>query len=103
MTLEDVQRLQSVPGILSVMARVNGVMDVRTAAASVHAYVTGVDDRFVGIYRVPLVRGRGFLKEEVDKKQAVCLLTAETAEKLFPLAEPIGKSVDMQGTIGLSV
>ena len=97
LTLADVERLETVPGILSVMARTTGEKDVRTAAATVHAHLIGIDERFIELYRVPLVRGRSFFREEVAKKQAVCLLTAETAEKLFPVAEPLEQTLDVNG------
>jgi putative ABC transport system permease protein len=95
--LDDVQRLKTAPGILSVLPRVTGEMDARSPTAYLHAHLVGVDDRFMGLYRVPLVNGRDFLKEEIDKRQAVCLLTAQTALRLFPVTEPLGAMVDMNG------
>jgi len=98
LTQEDVWRLSQVPGVLSAMARASAEKDIRTPAATLHAHLTGIDDRFISLYRVPLIRGRNFLKEEIDKRQAVCLLTVETTEKLFPTAEPIGQTIDLEGT-----
>jgi putative ABC transport system permease protein len=86
-----------VHGILSVQPQVNQEWNVRTTAAAIRAKVTGIDDRYISLYRVPMIRGRTFLPEEIVKKQAVCLLTGDTAAELFPTAEPIGATVDMQG------
>ena len=97
-TPDDLTRLKEVPGILSVLPRLTGEMDVRTAAATFHADLVGVDERFIPLYRIPLVRGRDFLEEEILKKQPVCLLTGETAQELFPDSEAIGAILDMQGT-----
>ena len=97
-SLKEVELLRQTPGIISVLPRATSEADVRTAVGAAHAHVAGIDDRFVGLYRIALVRGRTFLKEEVNRKQALCLLTVEFAQKLFPVQEPIGALVDMNGT-----
>jgi putative ABC transport system permease protein len=97
-SLKEVELLRQTPGIISVLPRATSEADVRTIAGTAHAHVVGIDDRFVGLYRIALVRGRTFLKEEVNRKQALCLLTVEFAQKLFPVQEPIGALVDMNGT-----
>jgi len=95
---EDILRLQETRGVLSVLPRLNAEMDVRAGGLSAHAKLLGIDAEFIPLYRIQVIRGRIFLPEEVQKKQPVCLLSADMARKLFPLAEPVGSSVDMQGT-----
>ncbi len=95
---EDILRLQEVRGIHSVMPRAQTEMDVRAGTLSAHAHLLGIDDEFIPLYRLRVLRGRIFLPEEVRKKQPVCLISADMVRQLFPLSEPIGASFDMEGT-----
>jgi putative ABC transport system permease protein len=97
LTTDQVTSLRETPGVLSVLPRLTGEMDARSAGATAHVHLAGVDERFISLYRVPLIRGRTFLKQEIDQKQPVCLLTIDLAQKLFPVQEPIGALVDMNG------
>ncbi len=97
-SIDDVTRLRNSPGVDSVQIRGTSEVDIRTNAATLHAHISAIDDRFVAIYRVPVLRGRVFLSDEVRKKQPVCLLTQKTAQKLFPLSEALGSQIDMGGT-----
>lgn len=96
-TANDIPRLSAMPGVLSVSSRSSGDMDVHTAAATVRAKVSSVDDRFIPIYRIPLIRGRNFFADEIVKKQPVCIITGQLARTLFPLSEPVGAVIDVQG------
>ncbi len=95
---DEIGILQQTRGIYSVMPRAPMEMDVRSGSLSAHAHLLGIDQIFVPLYRLKVLRGRIFVNEEVQKKQPVCLLSAEMVRQLFPLTEPIGSSVDMQGT-----
>jgi len=97
LNLDDLERLNQTPGVLSTMPRLSAEKDVRTRAVTLHAHVTGADDKFFSVFRIPVVRGRVFIRDEIARKQPVCLLTAQAAEKLFPLSEPVGSFVDMEG------
>jgi putative ABC transport system permease protein len=94
---DDITRLKAVPGILSVASRRTSEQDVKSANVTAHLHLAGIDDKFVAVYRVPLIRGRVFLSSEVESNQAVCLITDEATRKLFPSGEPIGDVVDIQG------
>jgi len=94
---DDLSRLNSLPEVLSIMQRANMEMDVRAALTSLHARLLGVDEKFFSLYRVPIIRGRAFLPDEVNMKQPVCILDAEAVRTLFPSTEPIGSTVVMSG------
>ncbi len=97
-TRDDMTRLQELTGILSVQPRLTGEMDVRTPASTAHVHLVGVDERFLSLYRIPMIRGRNFLKDEIAKRGPVCLLTGAMSRELFPIEECIGATLDMQGT-----
>ena len=90
---DDLTVLRQNPSILSVMPRLSSETTVRSESGTEHAHVQGVDDAFVPLFRVPIVRGRNFFPDEVTRREPVCLLTAKLARKLFPDSEPVGRFI----------
>ena len=68
-TTDDLDQIKKQQEVLSVMQRADRTMDVRAAKSSYNTKILGVDDPFVSLYRVRLLRGRTFLKDEIDRKQ----------------------------------
>lgn len=94
---DDMARLRRVRGVKAVWPRLTTEMEFRSPTTGIRAHALGIDDQFVSIYRVPMVRGRTFLADEVTRRKPVCLLTVDTARKLFPMTEPLGAKVEAQG------
>jgi ABC-type antimicrobial peptide transport system permease subunit len=97
MTGDDLELLRGVPGILSVQPRRSADIEVRTSAGTERAKAVGVDEGFMGVFRVKMIRGRNFLESEIKRKSPVCLITAELVRKLFPVKEPVGAVLDLRG------
>jgi len=97
-TMDDVRDLRQVHGVISAFPRNIAEFDVRGPSSSLHAHAIGVDAQFIPVYRIPVVRGRIFFADEIDKKQTVCLLTADAARTLFASSEPVGATIDIAGT-----
>jgi putative ABC transport system permease protein len=98
-TSELAFRVRNSPRVQSVMLRLNDDKTLRVGSRSVQIACQGIDDVFLSIYRIPVKAGRGLLPQESESRQAVILLTPETAEKLFPYSDPIGERVDMEGVM----
>jgi len=98
LSLDDVARVKALHGVLSAFPRGSTDMDARSASASMRAHVVGIDAGFVPLYRIPLLRGRNFFKDEVAKKQPVCLVTTDASKKLFPSSEALGAFLDVNGS-----
>jgi putative ABC transport system permease protein len=96
---DQARRLAGVPGVISVMPRVNDRRRVRSARTAEQLRFTGVDEAFLTLYRVPVVRGRIFLAREVQTRQAVCLMTDRAAQKLFPYMDAVGQTLDVEGVM----
>ena len=94
---DDVELLKLTPGILSATPRLTAELDVQSDGAAVHAHVAGADEKFVALYRIPLVRGRSPLGEEIENKSRVCMLSANMAARLFPSASALGQMITLQG------
>jgi len=101
-TTDDLDQIKKLPEVLSVVQRADKNMEARAARTTYAAKILGVDDAFVGLYRIRLIRGRAFLKNEVDRKQPVCLISQEAARALFPIDEPMGAAVVI-GNMGFHV
>jgi putative ABC transport system permease protein len=84
--------------VLGTLPRLSGEKDIRSEVTTVRAKLANIDESFVSIYRVPLLRGRSFMAAESRGKPPICLLTAETAEKLFPNGDAVGQSVTIAGS-----
>lgn len=49
------------------------------------------------IEKIEISRGRYFFNAEEEKRRYVCFIGAEVAEKLFPNANPLGKTIKIDG------
>jgi len=96
-TTDDLNQIQAQPEVLSVMQRADRIMEIRAAKATYSNRVVGVDESFVSLYRVKLTRGRNFLKNEIDRKQMVCLISEATARSLFPIGDALDSTVVIAG------
>ncbi len=96
-TPDELERLRGVPGIVSVAPRRVSEQDAKSASATIRAHLVGVDEKFVSVYRIPLVRGRVFLAQEVRSNQAVCLLTAEATQNFFQAESRLERLLTFRG------
>lgn len=92
-TSDDLNQIKKQPEVLSVMQRAQRNMEVRADRHTFTTVLLGVDDAFVSIYRIRVLQGRTFFKDEIERKQAVCLITQEAARALFPFDNPMGGTV----------
>jgi len=96
-TMDDLMQIKKQPEVLSVMQRAEKDMDIRADRATYHTKILGIDDAFVGLYRIKLTRGRTFLNDEIERKQPLCLISKETARALFPIEDPLENTVSING------
>jgi len=93
-TPQDLTFLKELPGILSVSRRENSEWTIGTPGRTERARVMGIDESFLSVYRVRLVKGRALLADEIARKSWVCLISQELEDKLFPFGKSIGSSVE---------
>lgn len=97
LTPSDVNMLKTLPGIQSVMPRLNLSRKIRGQNDVQEVGLVAADDAFFNVYRIPLKAGRFFMREEVRTNQPVAVLTESTARKLFPLGSPLGRLINVEG------
>lgn len=93
-TYKDVDRIRAtIPGIdLIVPARIIR-RNVWVGGISVDCDIRGTLPTYLQVTTNRVGRGRFFSQAEVDEKMNVCVLDETMASRLFPIDEPIGKTV----------
>jgi putative ABC transport system permease protein len=84
---------ETIPTVVSVTPVREFPMDVRYHDRKVEARVVSVLPNYQGLNRLGLARGRFITGRDNDEFENVVVLGAEIAERLFPVEDPIGKSV----------
>ncbi len=94
LTNADMQRIaQTIPTVVSVVPVREFPMDVRYYDRNVEARVVSVLPGYQGLNRLRLARGRFITDRDNEEFENVAVLGAEVAERLFPVEDPVGKSV----------
>jgi putative ABC transport system permease protein len=101
-------RIRSLPGVASVSIatqipgnrRGPGVAQVRSAARTGRALLTGIDTTFFQTFGVAVVRGRPFDRAEAPGQAPVAILSESAATALLDTAEPIGAELTVTRRTG---
>jgi putative ABC transport system permease protein len=93
-TYADAERLAAtLPTVRSLMAQREFRKDLRHGDKKLEARVVSVQPGYQAVNGLKMARGRFLSQTDNDRFENVCVLAAETAEVLFPLEDPIGRSV----------
>ena len=84
----------SFPGFLGGFGWMPGLADGATGKLPVTFQF--VSPEYFGIYGIDLVRGRGFADRERDPNSGVAIVSASTAQELWPGSDPIGQVVRVE-------
>jgi putative ABC transport system permease protein len=94
LTQADRERIaRTIPTVVSVTPVREFPMDVRFHDRKVEARVVSVLPDYQALNRLRLARGRFLTDRDNEEFENVAVLGAEMAEKLFPVEDPLGKSV----------
>jgi putative ABC transport system permease protein len=93
-TNADRERISStMPTVRSVTAVREFPMDVRYHDRKVEARVVSVTPAYETLNRLTVARGRFITDSDNEEFENVAVLGAEMADRLFPVEDPIGKSI----------
>jgi putative ABC transport system permease protein len=94
LTKADMQRIaETIPTVVSVTPVREFPMDVRYHDRKIEARMVSVRPDFEGLNRLRLARGRFITGRDNEEFANVVVLGADVAERLFPVEDPVGKSV----------
>jgi putative ABC transport system permease protein len=93
-TREDMERLTTtIPTIRSSTPMREFRKDVRYLDQKLEARVVSVFPEYESMNGLKIAKGRFITSMDNDRFENVCVLGAETAEKLFPVLDPVGRTV----------
>ena len=95
LTYKDAQRIEDtlVHAEYVVRAR-HTAKDLRNGSYWANGVVIGTETAYLKVVNMTVGDGRWLSDIDVERKRPVCVLGATVAQKLFPLENPIGRSVD---------
>ncbi len=98
-TIEDKQRIEeTIPSVVSVTPMREFRKDADYLDHKLEARVVAVMPEYFPSNGLRLSKGRLINRRDNEGFENVAVLGAETAEKLFPIDDPIGRSVRLDGT-----
>jgi putative ABC transport system permease protein len=95
--MDDVDRIQNLPFVITAVPRVNAYKEIRSRQAIRRGDVLGVDSNYISGKLQKIVEGRNFSPIDVESRNTFCLLNLQTREELFPQQEAVGQSIFMDG------
>ncbi|MBI2421987.1 MAG: ABC transporter permease [Candidatus Hydrogenedentes bacterium] len=93
-TYKDVDRItETIPGVKVKVPARKVRKDVWHGGKRVACDVFGTVSWYPEVNNHPVQKGRFFNRVELDSKANVCVLSADMAEELFPMSQPVGRQV----------
>ena len=98
-TLEDAEAIRSRGGaIREVGAKADALGDVKYGATTLfRVHISATTANIADIERIESQAGRYFNQSEDTSRRSVCFIGADVAEKLFPVADPLGQTIRVDG------
>jgi putative ABC transport system permease protein len=104
LTYEDLERiLHTIPTVTSAVPLREFRKEIRYLDRKLEGRVVSVTPEFQELNRLKLTAGRFVSELDGERFSNVCVLGAETAELLFPLEDPIGRTVRIAGSHAFQV
>ncbi|QGG49328.1 ABC transporter permease [Heliorestis convoluta] len=97
LTMRDAEKLKNIPNIEVVSPNLTIPVRAETTKGQVGVSLYGDSDNFLSIQGYELAEGRFFHNGEVTARSRVIVLGARTKEKLFGTADPVGRTVRVNG------
>jgi len=91
LTHEGLVRLAELPFVEAAFPQMSYSGAARGALNELRLDAMGIYPRYLEVYRIPVVEGRGFNDRDLEVKARICLLEVQTAQKLYGAAGALGK------------
>ncbi len=98
LVLEDAEAIRNrIPLITGVSAQVYGSAQLKYSNKNTNTTVRGTGTAYARLANYTIGRGRYFNRQEIRASRRVCVLGATVVKNLFGDADPIGKSIKVEG------
>ncbi len=98
-TLDDLQALKNYGGFIKdAGGKAGSIADVKFGDQTLlNVQVKATTPNLAEIEKIEASEGRYFINAEEESRKFVCFIGSETAEKLFPTSNPLGKTIKVDG------
>ncbi|GCD83980.1 ABC transporter permease [Parageobacillus thermoglucosidasius] len=98
LTTDDVEKIRDIPGVKEIAPVVSGRVNVKNGTTSTQVSLIGTTASYQTVRDVQASQGRFLSDIDVEYRQKIVVLGANTAQTLFGLDNPVGKYVQVEGT-----
>jgi putative ABC transport system permease protein len=98
LTTDDVEKIRDIPGVKEIAPVVSGRVNVKNGTTSAQVSLIGTTASYQTVRDVQASQGRFLSDIDVEYRQKIVVLGANTAQTLFGLDNPVGKYVQVEGT-----
>ncbi|MHB8618175.1 MAG: ABC transporter permease [Chloroflexota bacterium] len=102
LTLSDATALRGLPGIAAVAPEMNHPFQVTYQRRNSNLQVDGTTEEYARVRSWPLASGRFLSAQDVSKGTLVAVLGSTAASDLFGIADPLGKTIQVDSTVSSS-
>lgn len=95
---DDANQIQDVNGVEAIAPTVSGRVTVKNGQTNAQVSMIGTISSYLNIRDLQLQSGRFLADLDHENHSKVAVLGSDTAENLFGLADPVGESVQVNGT-----
>ncbi|MFJ7977619.1 ABC transporter permease [Peribacillus sp. NPDC096379] len=95
---DDANQIQDVNGVEAIAPTVSGRVTVKNGQTNAQVSMIGTISSYLNIRDLQLQSGRFIADLDHENHSKVAVLGSDTAENLFGLADPVGESVQVNGT-----
>lgn len=94
---DDLEQFKELDTISEVAPEVSGRVSAKYGENSTQVSITGTTSSYLSVRELSLSQGRFLSDMDDELRQKVVVLGADTAETLFPRANPVGESIKING------
>lgn len=98
LTEQDIAKFQKIDGIKEMSPVVSGRVTVKNGTVSTQVSLTGTNSSYQQVRDLKINEGRFLSDMDVEYRQKVIVLGANTAQTLFGFENPVGKDVQVNGS-----
>jgi putative ABC transport system permease protein len=98
LTTEDAEKFREITGVKDIAPVVSGRVNVKNGSTSTQVSLIGTTSSYQTVRDVQVNQGRFLSDIDVEYRQKIAVLGANTAQTLFGFDNPIGKYVQVEGT-----
>ncbi|MGX2961604.1 ABC transporter permease [Peribacillus sp. JNUCC 23] len=95
---DDANQIQDVNGVEAIAPTVSGRVTVKNGQTNAQVSMIGTISSYLNIRDLQLQSGRFIADLDHENHSKVAVIGSDTAENLFGLADPVGESVQVNGT-----